>query len=256
MNTDLYKGGIRYGEFRSEDNNRAQLKDLFKNRVLEPYVDSLFDFFRDELLTRYRISVVRTVKKNIVRRLENCYGLAIMLQDLSHGDIKWQNFTVHNPIVAGGLYYHVEGLLYDELQEPWDKMDRLRDKEGGHVSRELWDKWAKSLAWLPQRETIKHDEDDNIPAEEMQEVIDLIKSCLDDAREYVVFSENNAIDAIITKAKDLGVKMCNASYRELYDLLVFFDLIPRDQVDYHIKTPSRYVRENYIKAKANRLGLI
>ena len=255
MDKVWYNGKMIYDEFYLGDHNISVFRDKFKNRLLEPYAEDIYNYYHKDLLTRYQIAAVKSIKQRVIRRLENCYGLAIMLRDLRRGDVRWQGFDYHNESVAFGMFYNVEQLFYDELQEPWYRMERLRDEGTSPLAKQLWEKWSKTLAILPQQETIGKDDSGDITEEGIEEAISDIQYCLEHAREYVVYSEGNIADEIIKKAHELGLKMCNASYRELYECLVFFDLIPRDQVELHKKTTSRYVRENYIKARVKRLGL-
>ena len=256
MDKVWYNGEMIYDEYYLGDHNISVFQDKYKNRLLEPYAETLYNYYHKDLLTRYQISTVKSIKSRIISRLKNCYGLALMLRDLKHGDVRWQGFDYHNPSVAFGMFYNVEQLFYDELEEPWVKMMRLRDDGTTTLAKQLWDKWANTLAILPQKDTIAKDDDGDITEDGINDAISDIKYCLDHAEEYVVYTEGNIADEIIKKAHELGLKMCNASYRELYECLEFFDLIPRDQVTLHKKTTSRYARENYIKAKVNRLGLV
>lgn len=249
-----YNGKIIYDDYGIGERNKSVLEDRFKNRILGPYAGTLYDYFHKDLLSRWQLNTVKSVKNGVINRLENCYGLAIMLRDLRKNEIKWAGTNIHSRDISRKLEIEIEYMLYDELEEPWDKMMMLRKDESKQISMDLWHKWAIDLSILPQKDTIVRDDDDNIPDDELDEVISTIEYCLNDAKKFVVITENQIIDDILKKAFELGVEKCNASYRELYECLDFFDLIPKEQKEYHHNTSSKYVRENFIKAKVKRFN--
>lgn len=226
------------------------------NKDLEPYASALYEFLRKAW------SVKHYNEQQIGRDLHTLQSYTHQLQELA----RFYKFAC-DPQKLGKRFKITHETALKEIKFGIQKgilacLDSLYRRIDLHVlvaplepdNQKNFNLWVNYLKGIPYPEEILENTGDHLVDEGvMNEVFAFIERAPKDMADSITISADDVTKDFLRYAKDLGIKMNSEAYRELYDILDMFALIPEEQYQYHMKFPGSYMRENYIKMKVRRL---
>lgn len=242
-------------EFRLYPTKESFVK-RFTNRELELPSPFLYKFLQREWTEQY------FNRKEMGEELLTLYQYTVELQGLAR---LYENACNPNKmakryrIVTDGPLIEIQKGIQNAILSCLDSLYRRIDKHTilealepeYKKSFELWNSYLKGM---PYPEEIRENANGHLLSDEvMDEIMTFIDRAPKDMIESVTISEDDVIKNFLRYAIKLGIKMNSEVYRELYECLEEFSLIPSEQYHSHMKNSSPYVRENYIKMKVKRL---
>ena len=114
-------------------------------------------------------------------------------------------------------------------------------------------KWNELLDLVPNLHNIEYIGEDVMTDQYILDLQATLMTIWDGIEKLATQSREVYINGVIQIVKDSGITPSNALYRDIYACLRIGELISEEQLRLHDASTSRYVRENYIKAKYTRL---
>lgn len=232
-------------------NTKREFHKRFINRPLEPYADSIFDYFSLEVTDRVDAYMIKSSKEGLIENVRDNLNIAYFAKSIRSGSIKGPGFCISNVDDVRSLKESVDSLLVFRLSEPFREIELQK----GFISiTKVTDNWHEVIYKLPREKDVVYN-DEYIDDSCLDRMICSMETFMKEAKDLEIVTQETRVVDFLKKAQEMGIPMNNKSYRDFYDCLDFFGLIPAEIKEMHAKTTSKYVRENYIKSKCNRLDI-
>lgn len=245
------------GTMRQMNEIRAQMKSQFEyefhNRPIEPWAGAIFDHFAQDVVDPADAVAINGSRKRLLKRVEDNLELALMSKYIhTHDPIQAHRFKVSDIDDRYALMEAVDILLARNLRVPFDL---LQNNAYFSSIKKATKKWENTLALLPKPENVDFVEGSPtfIAEDCLDKVIRDLKKFLTKTKEIISINEDYRINDFLKRAKELGVPMNNAMYRDLYHCLEYFGLLNEGQVNQHNALNQPQVREQYIQKRIKRL---
>lgn len=219
----------------------------YKNHTIEPYVFSLWSYSFDLAILREYLPVLQDYNNRSVNFLEELRSLMQIIVEANTGAIHGEKFIIREEAHRNRIRDDAEELLRKRLDEfePKEFLYMWFDLTPEHIVK-AWEE--KCLYKIPVVEEIATDEDGHFDNESLLEHIDILTKAIEETRAIPLYSNEQLPLSFLLRAKRLGVPMNNSAYRDLYQFMTEYDIIPQEILTAHKNNTQRYVRENYIKA--------
>lgn len=229
-------------------NSKREFHTIFINRPLEPYADLIFDYFSLEVTDRVDAYMIKSSKEGLIENVRDNLNIAYFAKSIRSGSIKGSGFCISNVDDVRSLKESVDSLLVFRLSEPFKEIEL---QKGFTSITKITDNWHEAIYKLPREENVIYN-DEYIDDSCLDNMISCMENFLKEAKDLEIVTQETRVVDFLKKVQDMGIPMNNKFYRDFYDCLVYFGLIPAEVKEAHDKTPSKYVRENYIKLKFKR----
>lgn len=219
----------------------------YKNHVIEPYVFSLWSYSFDLVILREYLPVLQDYNNRSIRLLEELRSLMQIIVEANAGTIVGEKFVLREQAHLDSIRDNAEQLLTKRLDEfdPREFLMMWFDLTPEHIVK-AWEE--KCLYKIPNAEDIEAHEDGHFDTDSLLHHIDVLSTAIEETRAIQLYSDDQLPIAFLLYAKRLGVPMTNAAYRDLYQFMTEYDIIPKQILESHANNTQRYVKENYIKA--------
>ena len=232
-----------------------EFNELLKKTILEPYTADLFSYFYTTDPERSGGSKMDEEKKEIQSLLRQSYELVQILRDLRNSVVRWGALVITDLYVSPTIVRLLQNELLELLKETGvytglGQYDKYYESVWLEAIR---NSWSLTLAIIPDESTLEFGEDDLLTDSSFSELADGIEKCYKQSSKLFSTTNDVLVAGFLNEVKDTHVQLCNKTYREVYNCLRFFGLIDPEILRVHDLSDSKYVRENYIKAKFLRL---
>ena len=219
----------------------------YKNHVIEPYVFSLWSYSFHLVILREYLPVLRDYNNRSIRLMEELRSLMQIIVEANAGTIVGERFVIREQAHLDRIRDDAEQLLKKRLGEfdPRELMMMWFDLTPDYIVKE-WEE--KCLGKIPSVEEIEVRKDGHFDTDSLLRHIDVLSTAIEETKAIMLYSDDQLPISFLLHAKRLGVPMTNAAYRDLYQFMAEYDIIPKQIIESHATNTQRYVKENYIKA--------
>lgn len=244
-------------EIASNPNNlgkthKESFRDILLNGPLEPYADELYGTYELYNVNPTYLRHIENDKEQIANMIGRCREIVVILQDIREGKVCWRNEVFTDLKVP----FSVETFLQKDLEQlirgTKDKTF-FSAKNSMLIEDAIQAKWQDVTRLLPDSEVFHYDNMGRLTNDSFSNVKEKVEESFSAVGKLFTWTNELMISAFLDGVRHTGVKLDNAVYREVYKCLRFFSWIDYDQMESHRKTTSKYVKENFIKQKFNRL---
>lgn len=224
----------------------------FHNTALGSYAGDIYDWYLSNRLPFLDRVQLETDKNSIEEMVRHCHELIIILADLRKSEVRWRNEIITDLSIPPEIEHTIQKRLLDYIEETGYTVG-IGLSSDPMVVDAVRVRWGEALAWMPIKTSFEYDEFGRFTQDSFDDARERIEKCFVESQNLFRLTNGLLMRGMLQHIKKLGVPMTNKSYLQVYRCLEHFGWIPKDILDSHSKTTSRYVRENYIKAKFLRL---
>lgn len=234
--------------------SREEFQRFYANRPMGQIADRVYDFFHGINERNLKYKALNSVYLDIISDVGNIGTILDFLDDLQ-GTYR---IPERYQLTDETIWRKVSILMKDHLCTALDKaFERARSYiEWGKREPELMsvlEEWVGIIEQLPASDEIAFEEDGYIPLEEIIGMKDLVDLAFDVIDTTSIITQNEVEESFLPFVLSTGIELNNALYRDIYDCMILANLLEREQIRLHKSSTSRYVRENFIKARFKRL---
>lgn len=243
---------IRIPEFKRI--GKEEFVRKFINRPLEHYADLVYDFLLSTFDEKYGYSILVKGHRALFVAIIKLIDVMTLVYDLRDADWLKKHYSIDDPEILYSIKKHLSNVLVDEIKRvntvanniPFNAIDSLDVKR-------VINKWESFMKLIPSAFSIQRDVDGTISDAELESLTSSLASLSKEINNVFLQKNENIVNSLLLNINSYDIPLNNALYRDVYDCLELADLIPIEQLKMHQASTSRYVRENYIKSKCNRL---
>lgn len=251
--------------------------DRFKNLLLENYAEDIYSILVEARKQQLNISSMLESRRESTEILEDCaYVLRLALEAKSKG-VKSRSVGIKNDRIRKEFALRMEDVLITAIEKLSDKnkvaddlsaldensmyvveiyelSDAYEDvqhtvKQFLPITGSFLSDWAKNVdGKLPTPKEIKEVKRPMSIAY-LKSLQTKVKSALEEAHNYLIATEEMALNDAVKEILKLGIGLNNAAYRELYIMLDIFGFISDETKASHESNTRKDVKEQFIKAK-------
>ena len=234
------------------EEHKQKFRDLLLNGPLEKYTEDLYNCYLVHNITPSNKRHIEQEQENFILLIERCRAFLIILSDLREGVIRWVDMTIECD----------EDILEYEIavqNKVCGYIKRIHSYFDDHCDWSVLIETALKARWYSISESVigvdlmEYDEEGRLTEDSFLDTLGSINKCLDESKQLMEYSTELMTMAFLDQVKKTGVKLNNDVYREVYKCLYFFGWLDYDQWVSHQKSSSKYIREQFIKQKFNRL---
>lgn len=229
----------------------------FINKPLEPISEKVYDYLLQVYKEKYGLFVLGPQFRNLFAHLTH-FGCVLELVENIHND-SWMKdgYHIESPDTLTNFRRGADDALLREIASLNLTTDKIWFTSAGRKDLDpILDKWNALLGLVPSVHNIDYGENDVMTEEFIIQLQATLMTIWDGIDKLATQAREVYINGLIKIAKESGIKASNALYRDIYDCLQMGDLITEEQLHLHNSSSSKYVRENYIKAKYQRLVIL
>lgn len=235
-------------------NGKTAFVRNFINKPLEPVAEKIYDLLLQMYKEKYGYFVLEPHFKNLYQELLNFASLLEYVKDVHNNKWLAEKYDLSAPETLVNLRKGVDQAFVQEISALNLAADKIYFST---VTRkdlvQISDKWDDLLSLLPSTHTVEYDDNEVITDQYLVDVEAILLTISEGINVLANQAREVYATSIIQFVKESNIPPSNALYRDIYNCLVIADLISPEQRHLHDASTSRYVRENYIKAKYQRL---
>lgn len=230
----------------------SQFRDLLKNGAIESLTDTLWKFYSLVALPDNIAEGIYSDKQSIGRWIKASKALVTILGDLRNEEVHWRNQVYTDLMVPIRIEIDIQERL---LSFSDILVVNLCSLEGTSIDAQeiIRGAWNSAMSAMPRRGDIVFDKDGRFTEESFQAVRNGVEKCYEEYEHLFMITNDLLTLEFLKKIKKSNIALNNKVYREVYKCLDFFGWIPTEIKEDHTKYTTRYVKENYIKAKFHRI---
>lgn len=229
-----------------------EFNEMLKKTILEPYTADLFGYFYTTDPKRSGGFKMDEERKELQAILLKCHKLVQILRDLRNSVVRWGEMVITDLYISPTIVRLIQSELMEQLRETGVYTGL------GQYYESVWleairNSWSLTLSIIPDEYTLEYEENGLLTDSSFAELAAGIEKCCMQSSKLFSTTPDIIVAGFLNEVKETQVQLCNKTYREVYNCLRFFGLIDPEILRVHDLSGSKYVRENYIKAKFLRL---
>lgn len=235
--------------------SKEEFQRLFINKRLEHCAGKIYDIF----FTGYELGnsfvIVEELYWNLVCILDDAARMASLMLDLRNIDWLRENYDIMNIDDMDLMTEALDKVFVEKIAQVTLAVDKLYFTEAmDPESKTAVDRISKEVSMLKTQHEIEFNDNGKIHPLDMEIYRFHLRGAKETLEHAFDSSRENYINRVLMEIVGMDIRLDNEVYREIYECLEHLGLIPEDVLRSHRNTSSKYVKENYIKAKYKRLG--
>lgn len=233
---------------RIEEQYKQDFINKFRNTALEGYAGDIYDWYSTTKLPLLDMVGLAKDKVSVEDAVRHCHELIVILADLRRSEVHWRDEVITDLPVSPFIEKMVQDYLLSYIKQAQYTAGTTTSSDPLIVEA-IKVKWTSALEWMPLTTSFEYDEDGRFTQETFDDAYERIERTYKEAKSLFLVNNGLLMREFLKFVRDLGVKMNNKTYLQVYRCLEHFGWLPQETAKAHQKTPAKYVRENYIKSK-------
>lgn len=226
----------------------------FINKPLEPIAEDVYEHLLSIYKEKYGYFVLDPYFRNLFANLSSFFYVLQYVRQVHGEHYLKDNWSITSEDTQNNIRKGLDEVLAQEISALNYTGDMIFFASINRKDlKPIIDNWNELLSLIPSANTIEYDMEGLITERYLSGLADDIYHIWEEINRLATQAREIYISDIIRHIKESGIKPSNALYRDIYDCLKMSDLLDEEQVQVHDKSYNKYVRENYIKAKYQRL---
>lgn len=226
----------------------------FINKPLEPIADQVYDYLLKVYKEKYGMFVLGPQFRNLFAHLTHFTCVLELVENIHNDSWMREGYHLENPETLTNFRRGADDALLREIASLSLTTDKIWFSSAGRKDLDpILTKWNELLGMVPNLHNIDYDENEVMTQEYILNLQARVMTIWDGIDKLATQAREIYINGAIQLVKQSNIPASNALYRDIYDCLRMADLITEEQLHLHDSSSSRYVRENYIKSKYQRL---
>ena len=235
--------------------SKEEFERHFINKSIEPVAGKIYDIFYSGCELGDSFNLIQELYWNLIGKLGEAVSFAKLMKTLRDQDWLRENFGMYNADDTDMIAKAMDELFVEKIAQVTSAADRIQFTEiMDEKVHAAFSQISFELNTLPSQHEVEFNDNGKIFSMD----IDLLEFQLKGARDVLSTrfetSRESNIERVLFEVIGADITLNNTVYRDVYECLSILNLIPDEVRESHNKTSSRYVKENYIKAKYKRLG--
>lgn len=229
----------------------------FINKPLEPMADQVYDYLLKVYKEKYGMFVLGPEFRNLFAHLTHFGCVLELVEDIHNNSWMKEGYHLENGETLNNFRRGADDALLREIASLSLTTDKIWFSSAGRKDLDpILDKWNALLGLVPNVHNVDYDENEVMTDEYITNLPATLMTIWDGIEKLATQAREVYINGLIKLVKESNITASNSLYRDIYDCLRMADLIPEEQLHLHDSSTSRYVRENYIKTKYQRLIIL
>ena len=226
----------------------------FINKPLEPLSEEIYCLLVKMYKEKYGFFVLSPSFIGLYDELQKFIYIVEAVDDLYDDDYLKDLYKCKDVSWIEGIRKNVIPALIDGISKVTFAADKIVFSSIERKDLEpAVQKWQTLLNTLPSVHTVEYDDKGLLTRQYLEEIEDAFILFAKETLRLIEQANDIYAAEIVSLVKQSDLIPSNALYRDIYDCLKIANLIPPQQLHMHDTSTSKYVRENYIKAKYSRL---
>lgn len=243
---------MRVPDFKKDGKEAFERK--FINKPLEPVAGKVYDYLIQVYKEKYGMFVLGPQFRDLFANLTHFGCVLSLVVDIHDKDWMKEHYHLENEETLMRFKRGVDDALLREMATLSLTTDKIWFTSANRKDLDpILGKWNELLDLVPNLHNIEYEGEDVMTDKYILDLQATLMTIWDGIDRLATQSREVYINGVIQIVKDSGITPSNALYRDIYACLRLGELISEEQLRLHDSSTSRYVRENYIKAKYTRL---